>query len=454
MGNRYLDSGCATPTAPYESTTTAATSITGLFAGATVALGEIIWAKTTSAELYTANTTITPDNWSPAQPQQLLCVSDWDADPGTLSTGASVQTSESNYLTLVGSWYCHGIEFYVGASGTAGSGAYIRLGSTGGPTRQIYENCSFRTGYNGVTPIYLLGTSGSISSSNDVSKYTINNSTVYTAHINTYVFIFNNGQVEINNLSFDASSATPTTMFYCGAGGAVNAEVCNCDWSALAITNLVNVTYFTNGVIRFRNCKLPAGINVVTGTWYAPGVQIQLINCDSGDSYTRHETHQYEGVCSVVTSIYDTTTPADMSPAAGDYFSTKMVTTANTSKFSPLYSQWFCVWNDAAAKTPSVEVLVGADGASALNDDELWLEVDYNSGTDSPLGTRLTTCPGLLATPAACSAGTTAWTGDGYTTERTHKLSTAQITPDKPGFIWMRVALAKPSTTIYVNPPR
>jgi len=183
-------------------------------------------------------------------------------------------------------------------------------------------------------------------------------------------------------------------------------------------------------------------------------MRVALTNSDSGDTYTRYEENQYEGIWSVATTIYATTTPADMSSAASDNFSIKMATSANVSRHLPLYSQWMEVPVDAVAYTPAIEVLVGADGAAALNTDELWIEVDYNSGVDSPLGTRLTTLPDLITSGSAVAAGTTAWTGDGYTTERTHKLSTAQITPDKPGFVMMRVALGKPSTIIYVNPPR
>lgn len=179
-----------------------------------------------------------------------------------------------------------------------------------------------------------------------------------------------------------------------------------------------------------------------------------LINCDSGDTYTRNERHGYEGLWSVTPTIYATTDHADMSTAAGDSYSIKMASSANVSRHLPLYSQWMQVWVDASAYTPSIEVLVSADGAAALNSDELWLEVDYNSGTDSPLGSRLATCPDIITAGTAVADGTTAWTGDGYTAERTHRLTVAAITPDKPGFVNMRVALAKPSTIIYVNPPR
>jgi hypothetical protein len=262
------------------------------------------------------------------------------------------------------------------------------------------------------------------------------------------------GRVLIENLIIHASSLAPTVFFKTAQNAVFDLIIDNSDLASKNVGGLLGVSTGCIGNVKLKSSKILASTLRTSGTSPHPGYCVTLINCDSGDTHTNHEQHEYEGVWSVSTTIYATTNPADMSVGANDTYSIKMAASANVSRHLPLYSQWMEVWNDGTAYTPAIEILVQGDGAAALLSDELWIEVDYNSGTDSPLGTRLTTCPGLLTAGSAVAAGTTAWTGDGYSTERTHKLSTTAITPDKPGYIKMRVALAKPSSAVYVNPPR
>lgn len=462
MGNRYLNSANAgSEVSPYDTVAGAASSFAQILAlngGAdeVVPASEIIWVIDTHNETNVTggvNTTWTaPTTATPETPLRVLCVTSL-ATPTTLSTGAIFNNSTAHNLSIYGDIAFFGITFqgsYIGAANI------WNLNNGSDTSRQQYINCRLVPHNNASVTFKLLTTTSQYGTFDQSIMF--QGTQLSTSNTYVPVYIQGNGIIEFDDCSLDpTSTATPLSLFSWGANSQAELRVTNSDLSGLAWTNFVDTTASTGqaGKLSVRNCKLPSGIS-----WFKSGsstlahiMTLTAINCSAGDEWRNHEfVNERTGTWLTSTTIYTTTDPA-LFKAAEEY-SIKMVSSAYTSRFLPLYSQWFCVWNDAAAKTPSVEVLVGADGASALNDDELWLEVDYNSGTDSPLGTRLTTCPGLLATPATCSAGTTAWTGDGYTTERTHKLSTAQITPDKSGFIWMRVALAKPSTTIYVNPPR
>lgn len=451
MADKFLYHG-GSNTAPYETPATAATTLAGLLAGTTVAAGEKIWVKSDHLEQTGAAVTLTSEGATASAPLQLFCTDEWTSTPATLATGAIISTSgTSSYsLTLSGFWNMYGITLSANYL-TSGQGAII-LGDTNGPHRIILNSCTLLA--SAVQSSSSISTNAALASGTDTMLLEFIDVKLFFRHASQGLRIASMSKVLIDNLSLDSGSTVPSALIYVAAQSVSLVELSNSDFSSYAISNIV--TPGANGcIIKINNCKFPSGATVLSGDFTQPGGGVLIINCDSGDTYTRHELHGYEGVWSVAPTIYATTTPADMSAGTGDSYSIKMAASANVSKHLPLYSQWMQVWNDGTSYTPSIEVLVGADGATALTVNEMWLEVDYNSGTDSPLGTRVTTQPGLLdASTTAVAAGTTAWTGDGYTTERTHKLSTAAITPDKPGWIYMRVALAKPSTTIYVNPPR
>ncbi len=450
MAHKYLNDDGGN-SAPYESTTNAATTLSGLLAGTTVAVDEHIWVKSDHVDNgYTAHTTFSSHSGAtPSSPQRLLSTSDWDASPTTLNSGAIIGTNGGYAITFEGCWYLDGLTLGLNA-GTPDTTSTTRFGTRIGPSCVTAQDCTFQCDYTLTNAAYCLWLTTAVSTAVEVSVFTLLNPVFYPNVANTsLLFFYGSCTVAIDNMSFHASATAPNTLFRSGLGSNVKMAVTNSDLSGKAWTNLIEFPA-AHGVVdlTLRNCKLPSGVTIVNSSAVGPYGTVRLINCDSGDTWTRHEEHSYQGVWSVITTVYADTDPALFK--ASEEYSIKMVSSANASRFLPLYSQWMPLWNDAAAYTPAIEVLV--DGAvAALDNDELWLEVDYNSGSDSPLGTRVTTCPGLLETPASVADGTTTWTGD---TGWDHKLSTAQITPDKPGFIWIRVALAKASTTIYVNPPR
>lgn len=449
MADNFLDDG-GSNSAPYETPGTSATTLTGLIAGTTVAVDEVIWVKSDHIEAYVANTTISPPAAATvASPQRLLCTSDWaDTTPSTINSGAEIQTNGNYQIVFSKAWYLDGITFNPGGGGSPGTGNKTIFGDSTGGSNIVADNCLFKCGYTGATGIDILWLMVGSGSTYETAKITVNNSQFWVNHTNhSCCRLVGNASISMSGVSVHASSSAPAAFVNAGIGNGSFLKVNNSDLSAC--TNLVNITNLSSDII-FRNSKLPA--TITTGTSNGPGWSIKLINCDSGDTYTRHETHTYEGVLYVSTSIYATTTPAKLDATTS--YSIKMAASANVSRYLPLYSEWFAVWNDAASYTPAIEILVEGDGATALDDDELWIEVDYNNDTGSPKGTRATTLPGILTTPSAVSAGTTAWTGDLYSTERTHKLTVGAFTPDKPGWVYMRVALAKPSAAIYVNPPR
>ena len=109
------------------------------------------------------------------------------------------------------------------------------------------------------------------------------------------------------------------------------------------------------------------------------------------------------------------------------------------------------VWNDTtgAAKTVTVEIVT--DGVT-LTDGECWLEVMYLGTSGVPLGTLIRDAKAdVLASAANQTSSSETWTTTGLTTPIKQKLSVT-FTPQEKGFFIARVVLAKPSTTVYVDP--
>lgn len=446
MADRYLDSG-ATQSSPYESAATAANALATLTA-LTLAADEEIWVKTTHSESPGAAQTFTATtNATPISPQRLLCVSDFATatPPVTLATGGAITTSAGAYpITFDGSWYVYGLTISSGTGGT--SIADIVIGSATRNGKLTFDTCAFVLPNNASSEM-LLGQGVSTSADDHVVE--IINSTIKFNNTGNGIQL-RNGYIYLANVSLDASGTAPTTLFENVAATFPTALIENCDFSGESWTNLINIAAASSGTVTFRNCKFPSGWGATTGTWLGPGFTVNIHNCSSGsDNYT-YERHNYEGSIFVDTSIYATTNPATDGTTS---FSWRMVG-GNCSKFLPLYSDWINVWVDdtSTAITPSVEILVSGSGASALNDDQVWLEVDAMDTASTPLGTRTDDAAAtILSSGSAQAGGTTAWTGDGYVTERTHKLAVASFTPNQKGYIRCRVALASAST-IYVNP--
>ena len=98
----------------------------------------------------------------------------------------------------------------------------------------------------------------------------------------------------------------------------------------------------------------------------------------------------------------------------------------------------------------AIEIL--HDSVTNLQDDEVWLEVEYLGTAGFPLSLfasdRMTD---ILSTPADQTTSSVAWTTTGLTNPNKQKLAVT-FTPQEIGVVRCRVALAKPSYTVYVDP--
>ena len=441
MADRYLYSENATPVAPFDTPETAANTLAEILAlteGDVVAKDETIWVHASHAEERPETYSIpSPEAADAESPQKLLCVDNFTDK--NLSSGAKISCASggNRFLCFHGIWYLHGIGFH----------GNLRDAGVGNLTSSLYDSGSFYLkdcAYlgSGFANVAFGGGTGNFTYPSYVYAENFTHNVINTgARI-----VLGQGNKILHSIQLDITTAKPTYLFLISAPG--QAEILNSDFSALDTNTLAIVYGGNNHIIRFVNCAFPTGVPILAGAErHQP--KVYLVNSSSGNVNYDWQLHTFEGTITLDTSVYATTSPALFETATP--YSLKMETVNNVSQCFPLYSEWIHKWHDAGTHTIDVECLVGADGADALKTCELYLEVDYISGVNSPLGSRATTAPNILSTGTDNPAGTTAWTGDGYAVERTHKLS-ATLTTTKNGYIRYRVCLAKPETTVFFNP--
>lgn len=138
--------------------------------------------------------------------------------------------------------------------------------------------------------------------------------------------------------------------------------------------------------------------------------------------------------------------------AVSDRYSWKLTSAANGpyAYWSALSSPVLSTWTSASSqKTYSVELL--HDSATALKDDEVWLELRYHDGS-GPKGVTALDRRAYAGSPAdqAAGLGASAWTHN-LSNPNSQKVSVT-VTPVAGQILEAVVYLAKPSTVLYIDP--
>jgi len=363
-----------------------------------------------------------------------------------LATTADVGTSSVSLLITTGSLsYYYGIIFRATNSGAS----TIRLTYDSAILRR-YENCSFII-------------DGTNSSSNIRAGWDTNLQQCHTV-VKNCIFEFSNasqslsvdGLVEVIGGSISGSSAAQT--YFCrssitGRGGLLylNGFDATNGGTGMALFGFGGTTNYNEA----RNCKLPTSGVPVSGT--ATGMnKAVLINCDTGDTNYKYSYTDVYGTVNDNTTVYRTAGAAD--EARG--YSLAMASTTSA------------VWPISALRSPPIiqraEAIVGGTvtvtvhichyGASALTNQECWLEVETLANTGYTLSTIVNDTTTAIASSSAQPTSSEAWTGDsdtgpnGSSTWNQLKLECAGVTLAETGYVIARVHLGKASTTVYIDP--
>jgi hypothetical protein len=418
------------------------------------AAGDVIYVSNNHAETQAANITVTTPGTA-AAPCNILCVTDTATPPTTLNTTATI-TANGNYnLTINGGYsYFYGITFICGVG--ASSSYNMTLLNNAVSAALIFDNCVLNNACvaGGSTPELTIG----INTSDDLLVRLINSNIKFN-QINTRI-THHHGNFQWRGGAYDASVAVPTNLFIEPANGDTLNEISGVDLSGIGASKYLvqGISGGTSSKYYFKNCKLNASVTVL-GTQAIVGhggLEIFVDNCDSGDTNYRMGHYKYQGSIVTETTIKRTAGANDGTTG----FCWKMVSLATGPLFPfPLGSPPMIIWNDTTGSEITATIEIVHDSLTNLEDDEIWVEVEYLGTSGFPLSlfandktaTPLTSLVSGTGNGSAQADSSESWTTTGLTNPNTQKLNVA-FTPQEKGPIIAKVMLAKSNYTVYVCP--
>jgi hypothetical protein len=373
-------------------------------------------------------------------PVRILCVTgnDTGTDPGTLTTGATVQTSATSaHIEINEKLYIYGVKFQPDGD--------LELGQTGTDSWLVLEQCTAQLDTTS-SQLYL-GTATSTVSNNIICLDTDINFQTTSGSIYLYMA----------NLHWDGGSSTNSTLQFTNLGFSrlARATFRNMDLSSIAGDLVANVGSAPAPlIVSFERCLINAGATLVNGTIDIPGAEISFHHCQSGtdaDPAYQMKRYTYQGTVETDTARYRDNGASDGERTNPYSWSLDTAAGSNVIElYEPLESPPIAGWTDGDASTAHTYRVYVASGAT-LQDDEVWVElIGPNDAATDSLGVRKTTRPDPLATPANLTTdASSTWNGADVTTKQQIDVV---YTPDKPGPITARVYVAKPSERVSIDP--
>lgn len=445
MTNRYVRSSDGNDTD--SGATWALAKATAAGVAAIDAAGDDLFFASAHAESVAAAITIALAG-TPGSPVRMLSANDAAEPPTALLAGASLTTTGDYAITISGSGYIYGFTF---SSASGAVNADLVLNDIGaGNNRQIYESCTFRAPATGSTAWLVVSSAGT--SNNDPNWTKWINCTARFGRAGGGIaascghFVWEGGGIE------SGGTALTTSLFAApGSGRPSVVTLIGVDLSNLGTAcSLFTASASGLQIGTMMDCKLPASWTggLVTGTKKAQG-RYSMYNCDNADTNYRLWIEDYAGSIRDETTIVKTGGASDGTTA----LAWKMTTDANANEaVSPLVSDPIPIWMDSTGSAKTIEVDIVHDGATNLQDDEVWLEVSYPGNASTPQASiGRDRRANVLATPADQASSAATWTTTGLASPNKQKLGVT-FTPLNKGVCYVRIALGKPSQTIYVDP--
>lgn len=401
------------------------------------AAGDTLWVSQAHAESTASGTATWDIAGTIATPSRFLCGNDGAEPPTALASTATMTFTSTATLVIRGSFYAYGHTISVGSTTT---GVNMTLAQTGG--REVWENCSFRTGGTGNCSV-VIGTQSEVLWRNCTVRF--NEGTQQGISVNSET------QFHWNGGSAVSGTATPATRALFTVIDGANVLVEGVDFTNFSSSlKLVRVASFNSSSrCTLRNCKLPSGWTtpLIEAALTVPG-RVEMFNCDSGATTYRVWIEDFVGTLRDETTLVRSGGASDGTTA----LAWKLVTNTNANSLMPLKTQEIFVWNDTtgSSKTATIEIL--RDSATNLKDDEVWIEVQYFGSSSAPFTTSITDSKAdVLATAADQTTSSVTWTTTGMSNPNKQSLSVT-FTPQLKGFVIAQVFVAKASTTLYVDP--
>jgi hypothetical protein len=405
-------------------------------AGDTIYVSQVHNEAPGSSQTYTLAGTL-------AAPTKIICAND-GAEPPTAVAATGVISTNGNFsmtLAVTGA-YLYGLIFSPGV-GTPGSSSDFTIGT---PGDVVFEDCNFILPANSGAFIVL-----SLAGFPQLTKFT-NCGFKFSNAAQKFLVVV--GQMVFDGGSIVAGSTALTGVLF-GDSAARGTHIIV---SGMNLENLgSSCDIFTGGAIAangvflgiVRNCKLPSSW---TGTLFSAALttmgRAEMYNCDSGDTNYKIWIEDYFGSLIEETTIIKTGGASDGTTG----LSWKMVSNANTEFPSqPFCSHEMVKCNETTGSAITVTVDIIHDSVTNVQNDEIWIEVQYLSTSGVPLGSFISDrAADILATPADQTDSSSTWTTTGLTNPNTQQLNVT-FTPQEKGYIHAKVCLALASKTVYVD---
>lgn len=259
--------------------------------------------------------------------------------------------------------------------------------------------------------------------------------------------------INVINMTFIASNSAPSYLIQAGSSSYFKntfLRFSDCDLSFMGSNPLVRNSADDELFVSFHSCKLGTNYTLKNAsTLYG---QVRAFNCIDGQisqPATGISQTDLRGDIITDTSVYRSGGAYDGAQANAS--SWKLTSTGNALElYNAMESPPIVRWCEAGSQTLTIHVAGGA----TMNDDDFWVEVSSPNETASPnqtaQGNFQSTRAAPLATPVALTTDSVStWNGTGVGTKQKIDVT---INPTEPGPVTVRCFLAKPSTTVYVDP--
>lgn len=445
MADYYVKSG-ASGAADGSTWADAYTTLAAAFAAGSA--GDRFFVSDNHAETQASNMSLTSPGTA-AAPCLVLCVDDSAEPPTALATTATVSTTGATNIAFNGYVYFYGITFS-GGSGGSGNQTISVHNNSSATFWGRFDSCVLKTGQTADTSRMGFGVSSG--GGERASLVELINTQLQFGHASQKVALAHSTVVWRNTVA--SFGTVPTVrLFEPSTGVPSRILIEDVDLSALGSGPIFSASVQSITSARLSNCKLGSGAVIATGSIVGQGgFEVEAVNCDSADTNYAYYRQNYQGVVTQETTIVrsggatDGTTP----------ISRKMVSSANASLVGPLELGPLLVPPSALAAgvEATVTVEVVTDNVT-LTDAEAWIEVEYLGTSGFPLALRASdraaASTAFLGTPSNQPTSSETWTTTGLTTPVKQYLSVT-FTPAEDGVAYVRVYLAKASTTMYVCP--
>lgn len=400
------------------------------------AAGDSIWVSQAHSEASASSITLSLAG-TIASPTKVIACNDSADPPTTLVTGVEIVTTGTAQIIVNGSAHIYGLTFKVGSGASAAS-----WGSATASQRQVFENCEIWLANTNAGSVLAPAEAGSAFNHWKNVNVKFGHASQKIASYGPGSTLWWTGGGVLSGSSsptvlLDPNAQTGMTMLLEGV------DLSNCG-TGMNITNQP-ATY---GSVTLRNCKLPSGwAGALLNTTITTYSRAAMYNCDGGSTTYKVWIEMYQGTIRDEATIVRTGGASDGTTT----LSWKMTSNANAAQMFPLPSDKVSVWNATVGSPITVTHEIVHDSATALTDEEVWIEVEY-LGAAGPLSTTVTDARTSTLTAAANqTASSVTWTTTGLTTPNKQALSVT-FTPQVAGPFRSRVMLGKASKTIYVDP--